>query len=91
MNVTNLQINEEFRFQLNQKCEQIGTYLLRCKFDKTNGIGLLDGLAGVGLLLSLYYRKTFNGKYSNKLKQIRTNHKNHKQYNTTQERYEILL
>jgi hypothetical protein len=70
MNVTTLQINREFLFQLNQKCDQIGTYLLHCKFDETNDIGLLDGLAGVGLLLSLYYRKTFNEKYLNKLEQI---------------------
>lgn len=70
MNETPLQTNKKLLLQLNQKCEQIGTYLLHCNFDKTNNIGLLDGLAGVGLLLSLYYRKTFDDNYLNKLEQV---------------------
>lgn len=70
MYMKDLQANKDFRFQLDKKCKQIGIYLLSCKFDRMNDIGLMDGLAGMGLLLSLYYRKTYNDRYLYKLEQV---------------------
>lgn len=70
MNSTNLPLNKELLFQLHQKIEQIGAYLLACKPEIANNLGIMDGLSGMGLLLSLYYRNTSEERFLNKLEYI---------------------
>lgn len=69
MNSNNLYINKKLLYQLNQKQEEIGEYLLNCDLDYTNDVGIMSGLAGVGLTLSLYYRNTSDERFLDKLEQ----------------------
>jgi len=69
MNSRKLHIDKDLLFDLEQKQEQIGAYLLNCRLDTVDSIGLMDGLAGICLVLSLYYRNTSDEKFLNKLEQ----------------------
>jgi len=64
-----MHIDNELFFQLKTKHEQIAEYLLGCKFDFTNDVGVMTGLSGVSLLLSLYYQYTSDERYLEKLSQ----------------------
>ena len=69
MNLRKIHINKELLFQIEQKQKQIGEYLLSHNIDFTNTVGVMDGLAGVSLLLSLFYRNTSDERYLDKLNQ----------------------
>jgi len=62
--------NDDILSQVGQKQRQIGEYLLTCDLDYTDNIGIMDGLAGLGLTLSLYYRNTGDERYFDKMNQI---------------------
>jgi len=70
MNSRKIHIDKELRLLLDQKQGQIGEYLLICNLDYTDMVGLMDGLSGVGMLLSMYYRHTNDERYLDKLNQI---------------------
>ena len=69
MNPNNLNIDKYFLSQLNQKQKEIGELLLDCNLEYTNNVGIMNGLAGIGLTLSLYYRITLDERFINKLEQ----------------------
>jgi len=69
MNLKTFHIDQELLIRVDQKQKQIGEYLLNCNLDYTDMVGLMDGLAGVGLLLSLFYRYTNDGRYLDGLNQ----------------------
>ena len=65
-----LHLDNDVLFQIAQKNRQIGEYLLTCDFDYTDNIGIMDGLAGLGMTLSLFYRNTGDERYFDKMNQI---------------------
>ncbi|MCL2502513.1 MAG: hypothetical protein FWE99_05210, partial [Bacteroidales bacterium] len=69
MCLATIKIDNELLPQVNRKQKQIGEYLLSCNLDYTDKVGLLDGLAGVGLLLSLFYRNSDDARFLDKLNQ----------------------
>jgi len=69
MNSNNLYIDRYLFFQLNKKQEKIGEFLLNCDLDDINNVGIMGGLSGVVLTLSLYYRNTSDERFLDKLDQ----------------------
>ena len=69
MTTRRIHIDNMLLTQIDQKQKQIGEYLLNNNLDFTNTVGVIDGLAGVCLILSLYYRHTSDEKYLDKLNQ----------------------
>lgn len=69
MNLKTIHIEDAFSPQIAQKKNLIGEYLLDFDIDYTDRVGIMNGLSGVGLLLSLFYRNTGNERYLDKLNQ----------------------
>ena len=67
MNLKPIQIDPVLLKQLDQKQKQTGEYLLSCNIDYTDRVGIMDGLSGVALALSLFYRTTGDERYYNKM------------------------
>jgi len=69
MDIKTIHIGKELLIRADQKQRQIGEYLLSCNLDYTDRVGIMDGLAGVGLLLSMFYRHTNDERYLDRLNQ----------------------
>lgn len=67
MHYNNFHVESGLLKQLDQKQKQIGEYLLNCNLDYTDRIGIMDGLSGMVLAFSLYYRNTGDERFFDKM------------------------